>query len=147
MGTPSCVPAEVPVSNEPVLERILYVEDDPDIQAVARLALETVAGFRLLLCASGEEAVTLAPGFAPHLILLDASLPGMDGPATLVALRAQPGLARVPVVFLTAHAGEDEAARFCAQGAAGVLAKPFDPMTLGEEIRRRWPDWLGKTGP
>ncbi|MFE0752611.1 response regulator [Inquilinus sp. NPDC058860] len=121
-----------------VLTRILYVEDDADIRSVAGFALEAVGGFVLAACASGEEALTQAPGFAPQLLLLDVMMPGMDGPETLAALRALPGTAATPAVFMTAKVQPQEVARYRALGAIDVISKPFDPMTLSDEIRAIW---------
>ena len=120
------------------LKRILYVEDEPDIQAVARIALATVGGFVLKVCSSGEEAVREVAGFDPELILLDVMMPGMDGPGTLKALRALPGVERVPVVFMTAKVQPNEVAHYKTLGALDVVAKPFNPMTLAEQIRSIW---------
>lgn len=120
------------------LQRVLYVEDEPDIQAVARLALEVVGGLTVKTCSSGEQALNEAPGFAPELVLLDVMMPGMDGPGTLKALRELPSLAAVPVVFMTAKVQPQEVAHYTALGALGVIAKPFDPMTLAEQVRRLW---------
>ena len=121
-----------------VLTRILYVEDDADIRSVAGFALEAVGGFVLAACASGEEALATAPGFAPQLLLLDVMMPGMDGPETLAALRALPGTAATPAVFMTAKVQPQEVARYRALGAIDVISKPFDPMTLSDEIRAIW---------
>lgn len=120
------------------LQRVLYVEDEPDIRAVARLALEAVGGLTVNACASGEEALREAPAFAPELILLDVMMPGMDGPGTLRALRARPALAHVPVVFMTAKVQPQEVAAYIALGALGVIAKPFDPMALAQQVRELW---------
>ena len=120
------------------LQRILYVEDDPDIQAIARLALELVGGFTVEACSSGREALDKAPAFGPQLILLDVMMPGMDGPATLAALRALPEAVLAPVIFMTAKVHAGEVAHYESLGAAGVIAKPFDPMTLAETIRELW---------
>ncbi|WP_019626363.1 response regulator [Thioalkalivibrio sp. ALJT] len=120
------------------LQRILYVEDEPDIQAIAALALETVGGYAVKTCASGEEAVRDAEAFAPDLILLDVMMPGMDGPTTLEALRGIPALAEVPVAFMTAKVQPSEIAHYKSLGARDVIAKPFDPMTLSDEVRRIW---------
>ncbi len=84
------------------LQRILLIEDDADIQAVGRLALEAVGGFTVRVCASGQDALETASAFAPDLILLDVMMPGMDGPTTFAALRAQPATAHIPIVFMTA---------------------------------------------
>lgn len=120
------------------LQRILYVEDEADIRQVAQLALEAVGGFTVKLCASGEEAINEAAAFAPDMILLDVMMPGMDGPSTLAALREQPALATVPVAFMTAKVQPSEVEHYRSLGARDVIAKPFDPMTLAEQVRTVW---------
>ncbi len=118
-----------------VLQTILYAEDEPDIQRIVKLALETVAGFRLIACHSGEEAITRAHEAKIDLILLDVMMPQMDGPTTLKHLREIPALAQTPAVFMTAKAQPNEIAYFKSLGALDVVAKPFDPMTLGASLR------------
>jgi two-component system, OmpR family, response regulator len=120
------------------LQRILYVEDEPDIQAVAKLALEMVGGFTVKVCSSGEEALREAAAFAPDMILLDVMMPGMDGPSTLKALRELPSLAELPVAFMTAKVQPAEVAHYRTLGARDVIAKPFDPMTLASQVRAIW---------
>ncbi|HDP89358.1 MAG TPA: response regulator [Thioalkalivibrio sp.] len=120
------------------LQRILYVEDEPDIQTIARIALETVGGFTVEICGSGAEAIECVDRFAPDLILLDVMMPDMDGPATLAALRSHSGAADIPVVFITANVQTPEVEAYRALGAAGVIAKPFDPMKLAAMIREIW---------
>lgn len=117
------------------LNRILYVEDDPDIRAVAELALVDVGGFEALLCESGQQALDQIDDFNPDLVLLDVMMPGMDGPETLRALRDRPAGLPAPVVFMTARLQPDEIKEYRAMGAIGVIPKPFDPMTLGDQIR------------
>jgi CheY-like chemotaxis protein len=120
------------------LQRILYVEDEPDIQAVAKLALEAVGGFEVAVCDSGAEALARAPAFAPDLILLDVMMPGMDGPATLNALRALPQTAHTPVIFMTAKVQKNEIEDYKKLGAIDVIPKPFDPMKLAASVRDIW---------
>lgn len=120
------------------LTRILYVEDDPDIQAIALMVLETIHGFVMEACCSGGEALAKAVSFAPDLILLDVMMPGMDGPETLKGLREFPELATTPVVFMTAKVQPQEVQYYLGLGALGVIAKPFDPMTLAQELRDIW---------
>ena len=122
----------------PPLEHILLVEDDPDIQTVARLVLETLGGFRLSAFLAGADAVARAEELAPDLVLLDVMMPGMDGPATLEALRRLPGFADKPVIFMTARAQPDEVARYRALGVADVIVKPFEPTQLCDQIRAIW---------
>lgn len=120
------------------LERILYVEDDPDIQAIALMVLDSISGFAVEPCSSGKEAVNKGVGFAPDLILLDVMMPGMDGPETLKALRQFPELQKTPVVFMTAKVQPQEVQEYMALGAVGVIAKPFDPMTLTQQLQDVW---------
>lgn len=120
------------------LNRILYVEDEPDIQMVAKLALEMVGGFAVKICSSGQEAVSDAVAFNPDLVLLDVMMPGMDGPATLQALRGLPELNGTPVVFMTAKVQPQEVEHYKSLGAVDVIAKPFDPMTLATQVRAAW---------
>jgi CheY-like chemotaxis protein len=119
----------------PDAERILMIEDDPDIQTVARMALETMGGFAVHTCSSGREALQVAPQVEPHCILLDVMMPDMDGPATLTELRKNPLLADVPVIFMTAKVMPEEVRHYTELGAVGIIPKPFDPMTLASEVR------------
>ena len=120
------------------LKRILYVEDEPDIRAVAEIALEAVGGFTLKACSSGAEALAEAVAFAPDLILLDVMMPDMDGPTTLQELRKLPELAATPAMFMTAKVQPQEIEHFISLGAIEVIPKPFDPMKLGEQIKASW---------
>ena len=120
------------------INRILYVEDEPDIQAVAKLALEQVGRFTLEVCSSGQEALDKASGFSPQLMLLDVMMPEMDGPTTLEKLREIDGMKDVPAVFMTARVQPHEVQEYIDMGAVDVIAKPFDPMTLSNQIREIW---------
>ncbi|MGO1234042.1 MAG: response regulator [Marinobacter sp.] len=117
------------------INRVLYVEDDPDIRAVAELALVDVGGFEALLCESGQQALERIDDFNPDLVLLDVMMPGMDGPQTLRALQDRPSGLPAPAVFMTARLQPAEVEEYRAMGAIGVIPKPFDPMTLGDQIR------------
>lgn len=121
-----------------MLQRILMVEDEPDIQEVAQLALEAVGGFTVKICSSGHEALEAAPDFAPDLILLDVMMSEMDGPTTLEHLRRLPSCVQTPVVFMTAKVQAHEVARYQEMGALEVISKPFDPMTLSDQVRGVW---------
>lgn len=122
----------------PPLNRILYVEDDPDIQMVARLALGMVGGFTVEICSSGQEALTKVEAFAPDLILLDVMMPVMDGPTTLLELRKLPSAADLPVIFMTAKVQTHEVNSYREIGAVDVISKPFDPMSLASTLRQKW---------
>ena len=113
---------------------VLYVEDEAEIRKIAKFTLED-EGFDIVFCASGEQAMEQAGDFQPEVILLDVMMPGMDGPTTLKNLRDVPGLQTTPVIFLTAKVQPNEIQDFIALGAIDVIPKPFDPMTLAEQIR------------
>ncbi len=119
-----------------VPNKILYVEDEPDIQTIARIALENIGGFSVRICSSGPEALAAVTDFKPDCILLDVMMPGMDGPTVLKALRQIPGCEAIPVIFMTAKVQSSEVAQYKALGALDVIPKPFDPMTLAAKIRQ-----------
>jgi len=127
----------------PDLNKILCVEDEADIQAVAKVALEAIGNFTVQMCSSGQEALDTLPGYAPDLILLDVMMPGMDGPTTLEAVRKLDGYADIPVIFMTAKVMESDREHYMHLGAAGIIAKPFDPMTLTNQIREIWDQYHG----
>ncbi len=120
------------------LTRIMHIEDDPSIQEVVRIALEIVGGMTVQTCSSGTEGLAAVAGFAPQLILLDVMMPGMDGPQTLQRLRDDPSTQAIPVIFMTAKVQSSEVNEYRNLGALGVIVKPFDPMTLSEQIRQLW---------
>lgn len=116
---------------------ILHVDDDAEMRDLIALCLATAEDMTLTSLDSGPAALEhLKAAPPPHLILLDVCMPEMDGPATLAALRGLDGLAETPVVFLTGRTAEHECARYRALGAADVIAKPFDPARLADDIRR-----------
>lgn len=120
------------------LRKIMMVEDDPDIATLGQIALEDIGGYELMICGSGDEALTKLPNFKPDLALLDYRLPGMNGDELLVALRARPDGAQLPVVFLTASVMPDRVDHLLGLGATELIAKPFDPMTLASRIEKIW---------
>lgn len=115
--------------------RLLHIEDEADIREVVELAIALDPVFELRSCESGAEGLAVAAAWRPDMILLDVMMPVMDGPATLAQLHADPETARIPVVFMTARAQSRETERLRALGAVGVIAKPFDPMTLAASVR------------
>jgi CheY-like chemotaxis protein len=119
--------------------RVIYVDDESDIREVASMALELDPAFVVKTCSGGQEALDMARSWNPDLILLDVMMPGMDGPMTLAALRAETITKDIPVVFITARTQARDVERFLELGAAGVIAKPFDPMALAEDVRKYLP--------
>jgi CheY-like chemotaxis protein len=114
--------------------RILVVDDDDGIREVAQMSLEMVGGHEVLTASCGYDAVVRAREARPDAILLDVMMPGLDGPATFARLQADPDSCRIPVILLTAKLQPADRARFAEIGVRAVIAKPFDPMTLSDEV-------------
>lgn len=120
------------------LRHILIVEDDPDIQIIARVALEAVGGYQVTICSSGEEALQVAPSCGADLIMLDVMMPGLDGPSTMAQLKRISALRDTPMIFMTACVQPNEVADYLALGALSVISKPFSPIKLPQEVARIW---------
>jgi len=117
--------------------RLLLVDDDDSIREIATLSLQRVGGWDVIPASGGQEAIeTAKKGGDFDVVVLDVMMPEIDGPETLERLRAGPLAADVPVVFLTAKLQAADRQRLHALGARGVIAKPFDPMTLPAELER-----------
>lgn len=114
--------------------KILHVEDDDDIREVAKMALEFSGKFEVMQCASGDEALEKAAGFAPDIILIDVMMPGRSGPSTLRELRKTDQMAEIPAIFMTARVQPAEVEALKAESAIAVIRKPFDAITLGDQI-------------
>ena len=116
-------------------DRVLLVDDDPDIGALVSRAHGHAEGYTVRVCGSSIDAVESARSFRPHLILLDVMMPGMGGPETLKALRANETTASIPVIFMSAGADRHDAPPYQKLGAMGVIPKPFDPALLPATLR------------
>lgn len=115
--------------------RLLLVDDDADIREVARLSLERIGGWAVVDAESADAAELRVAADGPFdVVLLDVMMPGADGPATLRRLRDGPLGTDIPVIFLTAKVQRGDRERLEALGAAGVIAKPFDPVALPDEV-------------
>jgi CheY-like chemotaxis protein len=114
--------------------RILIIDDEDDIREVAALSLETVAGWQVFMANSGAQGLARAIELRPDAILLDVMMPGMDGPTTFRELRKNPATARIPVLLLTAKVQSSDQRRFADLGVEAILFKPFDPLTLSNQI-------------
>lgn len=114
---------------------ILYVDDDPNIREVVEISMGLDPAVVMRSCGSGVEALGIVVNWPADIILLDVMMPVMDGPATLARLRENEQTANIPVVFMTARAQTRELDRLRSLGAAGVISKPFDPLTLAASVR------------
>ncbi len=117
------------------LQRVLVIEDDAEIRMIADISLSQVGGFRTCLAAGGKEGIALAVKHEPHVILLDMMMPDMDGMATLRILKDDPTTRHIPVIFMTAKVQQHDLQDYVDAGAIGTIHKPFDPMTLPDEVR------------
>jgi CheY-like chemotaxis protein len=114
---------------------LLVVDDEDDIREVAGLSLDLTEGWTILTANGGAAGMELAASSHPDAILLDVMMPDWDGPRTLRALRAQNTTESIPVIFLTAKVQESDRQRFMQMGVRGIIAKPFDQLTLGQQIK------------
>jgi two-component system OmpR family response regulator len=121
-----------------LLQNVLYVDDEPHIREIVEMALSLSGDLSVQTCDSGSQALALMREQRPDLVLLDVMMPDMDGPATLAGMRADAALASIPVVFMTAKAMPHEVSGFLQIGAIGVIAKPFDPMRLADQVLEMW---------
>jgi CheY-like chemotaxis protein len=120
------------------LESVLCADDDPDIIAVLQATLTLIAGLDVRITRSGERLIGMALERQPDLVLIDVMMPGLDGLATLERMRGNPLLAHIPVIFLTAKVMPSDIELMLTSGALGVIAKPFDPLKVGEQIITLW---------
>jgi CheY-like chemotaxis protein len=131
--------------SHPPLRRILVVDDQRVMRSIAEFSLGKMGGFALQICASGEEALQVAATFKPDLLLLDMSMPELDGVQTLQELRSR-GIS-VPVVFFTSKVGTADMQRFDGLGALGVVPKPFDPLKLPGQLQDLWKQHHDRLNP
>ncbi len=115
-------------------KQILMIDDEIDIQTVARIGLTIIGGWQVITASSGQEGIQQAKQHHPDAILLDVMMPDMDGLATISALKADSDTQAIPVVFLTAKSKASDRQKFYEIGAQGVINKPFDPTTLASQI-------------
>ena len=120
------------------LSRILYVDDDASMCELVRTALADQSEFNVVTCSSGFEALIIVGQLRPDLILLDVSMPRLDGVETLECLRAMELGHHTPVVFVGAGLSQIELRRLQVAGAADVIPVPFDPAELPKLIRSIW---------
>jgi CheY-like chemotaxis protein len=117
-----------------VTPTVLVVDDDDDIRELVKVALELVAGWEVLTAAGGGEALELAARHRPDAVLLDLMMPGMDGLTVFRHLQADATTRDIPVLLVTAKARVGQRQAWDEVAVAGVISKPFDPMTLAADV-------------
>ncbi|MES2504809.1 MAG: response regulator [Myxococcota bacterium] len=118
------------------LKKILYVEDVDDIRVIGEIAIGMNKSWEVISSSSGTDALQKASELLPDLIILDAMMPGMDGLSTMRALKSQDITKNIPVIFMTSKIQREEKAQYLAEGAIGVISKPFEPMGLAKEVQQ-----------
>lgn len=116
------------------LRKVLVAEDDLDIQKVIRMSLKLGGVAEVVLTGDGQQCLAMVKSVQPDLILLDVSMPHLDGYQTCCMLKANPETKSIPVIFLTASVQKQDVENGMKSGAQGYLSKPFDPLTLHERI-------------
>jgi CheY-like chemotaxis protein len=116
------------------MRRILIIDDEDDIREVAALSLEATAGWEILTANSGAKGIEVAVAQQPDAILMDVMMPEVDGPTTFRNMQQNPAISNIPVLLLTAKVQGVDQRRFAGLGVAAVLFKPFDPLTLADQI-------------
>lgn len=120
------------------LNKILYLEDDPDIKTIAELSLVDISGFECEMVTNGVEALDKLKTYTPDIILSDMMMPEMDGVTFLKELKSNSKYKDIPVIFMTAKVANHEIEEYIKLGAIGVIIKPFNPMDLPEQIKELW---------
>ncbi len=118
------------------IRKVLLVEDEQDIRKVAQISLQFRGGWTVIVANDGIDGLAMAAAEKPDLILLDCMMPRLDGYETCQQLKLDPNLRDIPVIFLTAKSQESEIRKGLQMGAIGYLIKPFNPMSLADEIKK-----------
>ncbi|MEG3861139.1 response regulator [Microcoleus sp. herbarium12] len=113
---------------------ILVVDDQEHLRELVQACLEDLGGWETLVAASGEECLQIVQTQQPSAILLDVSMPGMDGFAVYDRLQSDPKTRAIPVILLTAKVLPSDRAKFAEMGVTGVIAKPIQPTSLTVEV-------------
>jgi len=124
------------------LKKILYAEDESDIQIIVETIIQSLSDYDIKVCNNGRELLECVDEYSPDLILLDVMMPEMDGPTTFKNLQESPKTKDIPVVFMTAKAQVHEVKRLQEDGVIGIITKPFDPVQLCPNISQIWDEHL-----
>ena len=117
-----------------VPKQILIIDDEDDIREVAQVSLEMMSNWAFLTARSGREGLVKAEAEQPDAILLDVMMPDRDGLSTFQQLQQTPTICHIPVILMTAKVQASDQRRFASLGVKGVITKPFDPLTLADQV-------------
>ncbi|MBD2202357.1 response regulator [Calothrix sp. FACHB-1219] len=116
------------------IKRLLIVDDEERIRELVQACLEELGGWATLTAESGKEALKIAQTELVDAILLDVSMPDMDGYSVYEQLQADTITESIPVIFLTAKVQPSDRARFAEMKIAGVITKPFEPLKISQNV-------------
>jgi len=116
------------------IHTVLFADDDANIRLIVQMSLEGLTNWKVILAATGKEAVQAAHEHKPDLLLLDVMMPDMDGTEVITAIN-QNSTSKLPVIFITAKVQRQEISRYKSLGALGLIMKPFNPMKLAQEVK------------
>lgn len=116
------------------IKTILLIDDEKHLSSVIQMCLQKLGGWKVLTAESGREGLSKAETEKPDAILLDLMMPDMDGMAVLKELKANPNMAEIPVILLTAKVQSVNQNQSTQLKMAGVIAKPFDPLKLASQV-------------
>lgn len=119
-----------------ITPRILVIDDEEEIREVVRACLEDLGGWDVVTAASGKEGLMRAQTDRLDAILLDMTMPEMDGFDCFKLLQENPLTQSIPVILLTAKVLPDDQARFSQMGVAGVITKPFNPVVICDQVAK-----------
>ena len=120
------------------LKKILYAEDEPDVQTIVQISVWSTCNYEMKVCDNGQLLLDCVEDYKPDLILLDVMMPFMDGPTTFKNLQLNEATKNIPVIFITTLVQINALKQFKEHGIIGVITKPFDPVTLCSDIRELW---------
>ncbi len=115
-------------------KKVLVIDNEEYIQEVAKICLETVAGWQVLTAGSGKEGISKAENDQPDAILLDVMMPDMDGLTTFEKLQNNQTTKAIPVILLTAKIQASDRRRYAQLGIKAAIAKPFNPLELAPQV-------------
>ena len=114
--------------------KILIVDDEEYLRELVQACLEDLAGWETLVAASGEDCLAILKTEPVNAILLDVSMPGMNGVDVYQSLKADASTQSIPVILLTAKVLPSDRAKFAQIGVMGIISKPIEPNTLVAEV-------------
>ncbi|MFK0734771.1 MAG: response regulator [Gloeotrichia echinulata IR180] len=115
-------------------KRILLIDDNDDLGFLVSTCLEEFGSWKVSIANHAEEGLNLAKAQKPDIILLDVMMPEMNGITLFGLLQSEPKTQAIPVIFMTAKVQNSDLELYNSLGVKGVITKPFDPLTLIEQI-------------